>query len=183
MNNLAYNYQFDDEPDYEIIEGEINYMAAAAPNISHGIIVSRLNTIFNVYIDEKNLKAFVLADNADVYLSEENHFRPDVSVIVRKPYAINREKYIDGAPDLIVEVLSESTMKNDTGIKKDAYEKHGVKEYWIVDPNSRSIQVYHNIEGKFKRNGEYNVDNNKIKVSIFEDLVVDVRSVFKWWLD
>ena len=171
--------------DYEIIGGEKIYMSADAPNISHGIIVSRLNTIFNVYIDEHDIDAFVLADNADIYLSDESHVKPDVSIVIRKPSAINKEKVIKGSPDLVVEVLSESTKKYDLGGKKDDYEKYGVKEYWIVDPEKKSIKVYHLIEGKFKISDEYQVNGDKteIKVSIFDDLIVDIRKVFKWWLN
>ena len=197
MDNLAYNYDTEEETKYEIIDGKIcglqpyeiiggeKIIMSPAPNISHGIIVMRLGTIFSNYIEERHIDAFVLADNVDVYLANGSHFKPDVSVIVRKPSAINTEKFIAGSPDLVVEVLSESTKKNDFGVKKDAYEKYGVKEYWIVDPENRSIKVYHNIEGKFKIIGEYKVvgDKTKIKVSIFEDLMVDVRNIFKWWLN
>ena len=194
MENTAYDYmpqgreliggEWVGEIDYEIIGGKKIYMVPT-PNISHGIIVSRLVTMFNVYIWEHNIDAFTLADNADVYLADGSHFRPDVSVLIRKPKAINKEKFIDGAPDLVVEVLSESTKKNDVGKKKDDYEKYGVKEYWIVDPENRSVKVYHNIEGKFTVGDEYKINSDKteIKVSIFEDLVVDIRNIFKWWLN
>ena len=139
-NNLAYDYDTEEEETkYEIIDGKIcglqpyeiiggeKIIMSPAPNISHGIIVGRLVTIFNVYIEENNINAFVLADNADVYLANGSHFKPDVSVIVRKPSAINTEKFIAGSPDLVVEVLSESTKKNDFGVKKDAYEKYGTE--------------------------------------------------------
>ena len=84
-------------------------------------------------------------------------------------------------------------MDNDLGPKKLAYEECGVKEYWIVDQWSRRIEVYHLVNGKFAFSKTYRVsddeetkndDNkNKIKVSIFDDLTVDVRDVFKWWID
>ena len=194
MENTAYDYiplgreliggEWVGEVDYEIIGGEKVYMAPA-PNISHGIIVVRICSAFVDYIEKNNLDAFALADNADVYLADGSHFRPDVSVIIRKPSAINKEKHIEGAPDLVVEVLSESTKKNDVGKKKDDYEKYGVKEYWIVDPENRSVRVYHNVEGKFTASDEYKINSDKteIKVSIFEDLVVDIRNIFKWWLN
>ena len=67
-----------------------------------------------------------------------------------------------------------------------------MKEYWIVDPNNKSVEVYHLVEGKYQFAGSYKVSeeydeenkflNNEIKVSIFEDLIVDVRNVFKWWI-
>ena len=174
MDNLAYEFE---EEDYEIIGGE-KIIMSPAPKIGHGTIVSRLIFIFSNYIEENDINAIALGDNADVYLSDDNHFRPDVSVIIRKPIVTSDEAYIDGAPDLVVEVLSESTRKNDTGRKKDAYEKYGVREYWIVDPTFKTIEVYHLIEGKFNKYDLF--DNTKIKVSIFEELVVDVFSVFKW---
>ncbi|MBR1398157.1 MAG: Uma2 family endonuclease [Selenomonadaceae bacterium] len=190
MDNLVYDYVEDsyDEPDYELIGGEKFIMAAAAPNINHLTITSRLSMIFSNYIDEKNINAFVMAD-ADVYLSDKDHYRPDLSIICDLSTVKNGKK-VYGVPDLVVEILSESTMKNDIGKKKDAYEECGVKEYWIVDQWSRRIEVYHLIDNKFILDDVYMASNDtenkdvksEIKVSIFEDMIVDVRNVFKWWI-
>ncbi|MBR1858865.1 MAG: Uma2 family endonuclease [Selenomonadaceae bacterium] len=187
--NLAYDYdQYADEPDYELIGGEKFFMAAAAPRISHGTIVGKLYFTFTNYIIKNNVEAAVFGDNTDVYLSDEYHCKPDLSVICNLKL-IENDKYIDGVPDLIIEVLSESTMKNDLGVKKDAYEKHGVKEYWIVDPWSQRVDVYLLADGKFTSGGIYKVHNedtelkNEIKVSIFEDLTIDLRTIFKRWFE
>ena len=170
--------------DYEIIGGEKIYMAAAAPNIPHNLIIARLIVTFTNCIDENNINAVVIGDNADVYLSDDEHIKPDVSVVCNLNINDNFKR-LYRAPDLVVEVLSESTKINDRVKKKATYEKFGVKEYWIVDPEDRSIQVYHNIEDKFNLSGEYKLhsDNNEIKVSIFDDLIVDLHKVFKWWLN
>ena len=194
MDNLACDYaaeEFEEESDFELIGGEKFIMAAAAPNINHLTIVIRIASMFTNYIDEKSINAIVLAD-PDVYLSEKNHYRPDLSIVCDLTMVKNGKK-VYGAPDLVVEVLSESTMDNDLGPKKLAYEECGVKEYWIVDQWSRRIEVYHLVDGKFAFSKTYRVsddeetkndDNkNKIKVSIFDDLTVDVRDVFKWWID
>ena len=190
MENLAYDLStdyFEEEPDYELIGGEKFIMAAAAPFINHITVVSRLVTIFVNYIDEHNINAIAIPD-ADVYLSETDHYRPDLSVVCDL-LMIKNGKKVHGAPDLVVEVLSESTMNNDLGPKKLAYERCGVKEYWIVDQWSKRIEVYHLIDEKFVFSKSYKVsedeevnNNDKIKVSIFEDLIVDVRDVFKWWI-
>ena len=80
-------------------------------------------------------------------------------------------------------------MKKDRGLKKSAYEKNGVKEYWIIDQWSKRIEVYHLIDGKYKLDDVYKADSEdehvskEIKVSIFDDLMVDVQSVFKWWFN
>ncbi|MBR1859412.1 MAG: Uma2 family endonuclease [Selenomonadaceae bacterium] len=190
MDNLAYDYVEDsyDEPDYELIGGEKFIMAAAAPNINHLTITSRLSYMFIHYIEENNINAFVMAD-ADVYLSDKDHYRPDLSIICDLSTVKNGKK-VYGVPDLVVEVLSESTMKNDIGKKNDAYEECGVKEYWIVDQWSRRIEVYHLNDKRFILDDVYMASNddenkdvkNEIKVSIFEDMIVDVRNVFKWWI-
>ncbi len=186
MENFSYDYMTE-EPDFEIIGGEKFIMAAAAPFVNHITIVSRLVTIFVNYIDENNIEAIVMPD-ADVYLSEKEHYRPDLSIVCDLSMIKNGKK-VYGAPDLVVEVLSESTMDNDLGPKKSAYEKCGVKEYWIVDQWSRRIEVYHLVDGKFVFSKSYKVsddnennNNNEIKVSIFDDLNVDIRNVFKWWI-
>ena len=188
MENLAYDYpegNFDNDPDFELIGGEKFIMAAAAPFVNHITVISRLNYIFVKYIEENDITAIVLAD-ADVYLSAEDHFRPDLSVVCNLNF-VKSGKKVYGVPDLVVEVLSESTMKKDLGLKKSAYEKNGVKEYWIIDQWSKRIEVYHLIDGKYKLDDVYKADSEdeniskEIKVSIFDDLMVDVQSVFKWW--
>ena len=118
---------------------------------------------------------------------------PDVSVVCDDSI-LKEGGTIYGAPDLVIEILSPSTAKNDFTVKKDAYERNGVKEYWIVNHVDKSIQVYHLINGKFEMDHFYHVytpgelahldDKQRaavryeIKVSIFDDLFVDVGDVF-----
>ena len=99
-------------------------------------------------------------------------------------------------PDLVVEILSRSTMKNDISIKKYIYERNGVKEYWIVNHWIKAIEVYHLVEGKYELDNVYQIyspnewenleDEERaeakfdIKVSIFDDLIVDINKVFMW---
>ena len=198
MSELAYDYDCpneDDECDYEIINGIVHgiqryeiiggekVIMSPAPSLTHATIIRRLLVIFSNYMDENNIKAEVYGDNTDVFLSEEAHYMPDVSVVCN-PSIVSNGKKVLGAPDLLVEVLSESTMKNDLGLKKDVYEKYGVREYWIVNPWIRRVTVYHLINGKFKLNGEYEIsddeEKNIIKVSIFKGMTVDLRKVFKF---
>ena len=189
MENLSYDLD-GNELNYEIIGGEKIYMAAAAPNLDHGTISGRIYFEFLKYIIDNNVKAAVFNDNTDVYFSVKDHFMPDVSVVCDLEIIRARKKIL-GTPDLVVEVLSESTMKNDLGKKKNAYEKYGVKEYWIVDPWAKRIEVYHLIDTKFQLDNVYKLYSDdedvkplhEIKVSIFDGLVIDIRNVFKWWLD
>lgn len=195
MDNLAYDYSPDE--DFEIIEGEKFIMAPAA-NLGHGTVIGTLFVDFFLYINTRDINAAVFVDNIDVHLPDGNLFRPDLTVVCN-PNIANREGAINGVPDLVVEVLSRSTMKNDIGIKKTVYERNGVKEYWIVDRWAKRVEVYHLIDGKYELDDVYKVYNEdelnnmteeekesinyNIKVSIFEDLFIDVRKVFKWWFD
>ena len=196
MENFAYDYDLEEEetkyelingkmcglPPYEIIGGE--KIMSPAPTSTHGALVVEMILIFGFYINSKKIKAQVFGDNVDVHFSAVERYKPDVSVVCNLDI-IDWKGAIKGAPDLIVEVFSNATKKRDMGIKKDTYEKYGVREYWLVDPKEKSIVVYHLINNKYEFAGEFatNGINTKIKVSIFDDLIVDVRDVFKWWLD
>ena len=198
MNETAHPYDLEDangeetkyemlggvmcgEPPYEILGGR-KVIMSPAPGFNHGSIVVMLTKIFMDYFIEKNLNATVLGDNFDVYLSKEYHCKPDISVICDLSRLRNGKRLYD-APDLVVEVLSQATWQNDLGEKKDQYEKAGVREYWIIDPKAKTVNVYHLVEGKFSDSGEYNLDGSgagdKIKVSIFEDLTVELKMIFR----
>ena len=182
---------------YEIIEGE-KFMSPM-PIMNHSGIVMRLAArIFN-YVDENNL-GYVFTDNVDVHFPDGNLFNPDLVVVTKEKRGIvNWKGAMHGVPDMVVEVLSRSTKKRDLTIKKDIYEKNGVKEYWIVDPLYKSIDVYILRDGKFELDGEYlkytaeewqELDEEEkaaykpqIKVSIFDDLFINVDDVFSWGYD
>ena len=196
MEDLAYEtYELNDELDYELIGGDKIFMAAAAPFLNHITIVNRISRVFSNYIEDHDINAYVMTE-ADVYLSEQHRFRPDLIVLCDLNKISSGGERIYGAPDLVVEVLSKSTMYNDLGPKKLAYEQYGVKEYWIVDPWSKRIEVFQLVDGKFVFKGSYmefsedDYDYEKlspsisqIKVSIFDNLVVEVKDVFKWYIN
>ena len=193
MDNLIYNERLDGEPDFEIIEG-VKMLMSPSPISEHASVVSNVVTIFNSYFWTTNTGR-VFADNIDVHLPDGSLFKPDVTVI-RDFSIIKLGGTIYGVPDLVVEVLSASTMLNDLGAKKDTYERNGVKEYWIINHWIKAIEVYHLINGRFKLDYVYQIysetdwerlpEDKKaaakfdIKVSIFDDLMVDIHKVFMW---
>ena len=194
MENLGYDdYQMEDQIPYEIIEGVKTFMVPS-PTYEHGSIVSNLVTIFNSYF-WSNSVGRVFGDNIDVHLPDGNLVMPDLTVICDLN-VLKRQGTIYGVPDLVVEVLSRSTMKNDIGIKKSIYERNGIKEYWIIDQWSKRIEVYHLIDGKYEVDDVYQVYSpfeleeltdeertyikTEIKVSIFDDLLVSIDKVFMW---
>lgn len=130
--NLAYQ----EERREELIGGKIVAMAPAS--VSHTYVADNILNIFKNHLKGKACIPF--GDGLLVHLTDDDKFVPDVMVVCDR----NKIKPdgVYGAPDLVVEVLSPSTAKNDRTHKKDVYERCGVPEYWIVSPTERFIEVY-----------------------------------------
>lgn len=181
--NLAYQ----DAPWEELINGKISLMSPR-PSVNHNWIAGNIFVAFSNYLRGKKCRAF--GDGTDVYLTDNDRVIPDVMIICR-PDIIKRDG-IHGAPDLVVEVLSPGTAKNDRGYKKELYESSGVKEYWIVEPDARSIEVYLLTDGKYILDEVYTAlpedpdltDDEKehykkeIKVSLYEDFSILMDVIF-----
>jgi Uma2 family endonuclease len=121
----------------ELIEGDF-YMAPS-PVFWHQYIGSTVATALNNHVRPDRLGVVVSAP-MDVVLSEGTVVQPDVIFISRRRLGIIRE-YIMGAPDLVIEILSPGTSARDRELKLRLYARYGVLEYWIVDPDRRSVQV------------------------------------------
>lgn len=131
--------QLDDGKRYEIIEGKL--IMVPSPSVKHQLVSNILCEYLGNYIRSNNL-GILLGAPMDVYLDDFNIVQPDILFISRKRNNIITENYIKGAPDLVVEILSESSLQKDRIDKKELYERFGVKEYWIVDPMYKIIEVY-----------------------------------------
>ena len=155
-------------PSYEIIGGK--KIMAPAPNPTHGRVIGRLYMYISNHLDE-NEGGYVFSDNTDVHFPDGTLLKPDLSVVLEKNSAIiDWFRGIFGVPDMVVEVLSKSTRKNDLTIKKDIYEANGVKEYWIIDPYMKAISVYLLREGKYYLDDEYILfDDNELELLTDEE--------------
>ena len=136
---------------FELIDGKVVLMSPR-PRINHARISGAIYFAFARYLQGKRCEPF--CDGVDVDLDEKNHFIPD-GMIVCNPDQV-KETHIEGAPALVVEVLSVSTQFRDRGVKMHAYAAAGVQEYWLVNPNDKSIEVYLNHEGTFVLDNIYN---------------------------
>lgn len=143
QSDLAYQDEFWSE----LIHGKLVAMSPAATK--HNRIGGNIFSIFHWYLKGKSCVPF--ADGTAVRLSEEDRFIPDFMVVCDRSKI--KSKWVEGAPDLVVEILSPSTAKNDRFHKKDVYESSGVPEYWIVSPAERSIEIY------LLRDGRYVLEN------------------------
>nr|DAP07326.1 MAG TPA: protein of unknown function DUF820 [Bacteriophage sp.] len=197
MDNLAYINDRIIKIKTELIDGKI-FMMSPRPRVEHATVCTNIASEFRSYLKGKTCRAF--CDGVDVFLDENNRFIPD-TMIVCNPDIIKHDG-IHGAPDLVVEVLSKTTAKNDRSKKKYTYAKYGVKEYWIVDVWSKSVEVYYNQNNWFVLDNIYyyltdeeiaennNMSDNdidkikeytdSIKVSICDNLIVKLKDIFEY---
>ena len=183
--NLAYQ----DDRWEELIGGEIVAMSPR-PRVDHNRISGNIFYIFRHFLKNRECEAFT--DGVDLYLSEEDQFIPD-GMIVCDPQKVHMDG-IHGAPDLVWEVLSPGTARYDRGRKKDAYERCGVREYWIVSPSEKTVEQYLLREGRFILNDTYSVlpdwmlakmkpeERDKIiksfRCSLYDDLEISLADIF-----
>jgi len=159
------------------------------PFIRHSFISWNIYSIFRNHLKGKPCKPF--ADGVDLYLSDKDHFIPDMMVVCEREKIHYNAVY--GAPSLVVEILSRSTAKRDREYKKNAYERAGVKEYWIVDPVSMSIEVYALTDGKYRLDDVHTLFTEESEIlteeekaaipksfrcSLFPDLEIPLEEVF-----
>jgi len=127
---------------------------------------------------ERRIGGEALPGPIEVYLDEYNIFEPDIIYMTASPQCEVTEKRIIGAPALVVEALSPGTAKHDRWQKYKAYEKHGVREYWIVDPGNRVIEVWARSEaGTFEQKGVYERGDVIASATLGED--VSVAEIFR----
>lgn len=125
----------------ELIDGVLYDLAS--PQNPHQITVSELHLLLNQYIEKSGKDCYVFLAPSDVYLTgdDKNIFQPDLYLICDYSM-LGKNGYTKGAPPMIIEVLSPSTRSKDFLLKGYKYNKAGVKEYWLVDPEKRKVYVY-----------------------------------------
>jgi Uma2 family endonuclease len=134
----------------ELIDGEIITMPT--PFIIHQRLVLFLVNI----LQKMSLEGSIWIAPLDVHLDAYNVVQPDVFWIAKDSICVSPDgKYWHGAPDLVIEVLSESTAKHDKTTKFKLYETHGSHEYWMVDPNYQLIEVWYRVDERFVQLGVF----------------------------
>ncbi|MCX8026876.1 MAG: Uma2 family endonuclease [Thermodesulfovibrionales bacterium] len=175
--------KWDDNERWELIDG-IAYNMSPAPSRSHQELVGELYTQINIFLKGKDCKAYIAP--FDVRLPEANEsddkiltvVQPDISVICDKSKLDDRG--CKGAPDWIIEIISPHTAAKDMKVKLALYEKHKVKEYWIVHPTDKFILVYRlNDNNQYSRPDVY-VKEDVIECGVLKGLTVDLKELFQY---
>lgn len=168
---------------WELIDG-VAWNMSPAPNRFHQGILMELAKTIALFLEDRSCRIYpvpfdvLLPDHRD---QEEDDVKtvvqPDISVICDESKLT--EKGCTGAPDWIIEILSPYTSKKDIAVKLELYERHGVKEYWLVDPGNRYIHVYLLDEnGKYPFVPELYLGENPVESTTLKGLRVDLGRLF-----
>lgn len=158
---------------YEIIEG-IRYDLHPAPSVKH----QKISAAFFISLYSTcHSTGTILYSPIDVYLDEDNQFQPDLVYILHENEQIIKEDRIEGAPDLVLEILSPSTAQNDNIRKKRQYERFGVKEYWIADPVHCTLDQFIWENETYVLRETYGIDDT-LTSPLFPCISIDLSKIF-----
>jgi Uma2 family endonuclease len=165
----------DDGHRYQVIEGELSMVPA--PGAAHQRIVVKLAGTFDQHVTTNDLGEILIAPY-DVVLAERNIVQPDLLFISKERLDNITDANVQGAPDLVVEILSPGAAEMDKTRKRDLYARFGVREYWLVSPEAGSIEVLYLEKESFERLGLYGAGDD-VKSKVLSDLSFNTDAVFK----
>ena len=169
----------DDGKRHEIIGGE--HFVTPSPNLRHQQLVGRLHVEIAVYLKTHPRMGQVFLSPLDVVLSRYDVVEPDLLFVAGDQTAILTEKNIQGPPALVIEVLSKSTRKRDAQTKRRLFERTGVREYWLVDPELDIVQVLrHAPEGTLVRVAELSAEEDEtLTTPLLPGCAIGLRELFR----
>lgn len=136
---------------HEIIDGE--HYVSPAPSVPHQRLSMRLGSRLHLFVEQNGLGE-VFAAPFDVLLSRHDIVQPDLLFISNRRSGILNQKNAEGAPDLVVEILSKSTRHVDEGIKLERYEVLDVEEYWIFDTELKAARIFRRHDDRLRLEAE-----------------------------
>ena len=167
--------KIDDNNRYEIFNGEL--CMVPAPSTNHQSVSRNLEFLIWSFVKQKGL-GNVFDAPIDIVFDDDEVFQPDIVFIKSENQSIIGKNAIQGIPDLIVEIVSPSSTFYDTIEKKDIYRKYGVKEYWIIFPDEKVIEVLSLEKGEYLEFCKSKKEGI-VKSKILEGLEIDSKDVFE----
>lgn len=181
--NLTYQefreLDFDDNDSfwYELINGQL--VRKQSPSIQHQRISRKIGGVLDNYAIQTQSGEMFYAP-LDVVLDDNNAYHPDIFFIKKERSFLldTKEQVVIGAPDLVIEILSKSTAVYDKGFKKGNYERNGVREYWLIEPKNKSVEVYALTQQRYELMA-YQEETGVVSSIILEGFVLDLEQIFE----
>ena len=163
-----------DDECWELIDGEL--MMSPSPKRAHQRNQMKLGSRMSFFVEEKDLGE--VYSDFDVVLSNTDTVRPDLIFIAKDRLHIITEDNVQGAPDLVVEIRSPSTARYDWTVKRELYARHGVKEYWLVDPEAATVAVLLLDGGALKVASVYG-EKDTLVAAVIDGFSIALADVFR----
>lgn len=162
----------DDGCRHEVMDGE--HVVNPAPDLYHQQLSRRIP--FQLYTQiELSGRGEVIDAPADLQLSAWDIVQPALVVVLSHNRSILRAQKIEGAPDLVVEILATTTVHGDRVVKKELYRKSGIPEYWVVDPEACVVEQFLLREGVYELLGRH---TDEIALQVLDGVRVSLRGVW-----
>lgn len=170
---------WDENERYELIDGYP--MMMSSPAIAHQRAVIAISSQLFDYLKGKKCEVFSSPVDVRLFEGEEEHPEDVDTVVIPDVMVVCDPKKLDkagckGAPDMVVEVLSPSSVRHDRFTKFNLYQRAEVREYWIVDPDSKLVQVFLLEDGQYK--AKIYDEKGTVKVNVLDDCTIDLSLVF-----
>ncbi|GEN35063.1 Uma2 family endonuclease [Aneurinibacillus danicus] len=183
-SNRRYTYadylNWTNDERWELVDG-VPYAMSPAPSRKHQEVLGELSRQFANYLVGKPCRSYIAPFDVRLFAEDKsdeqivNVVQPDLTVVCDDSKLDDRG--CKGTPDLVVEILSPATGKQDRWLKYKLYERVGVKEYWIVDPLLQTVEVFILDDERYILSGVFG-NKDMLRVTLFEDLEIDLRLVF-----
>lgn len=161
---------------YELLDGEI--MKRSAPTPYHQKLSRGIFRVLDKFILENSLGELFYAP-IDVFLDEYNAPQPDLVYLSNEKAGFITNDGIVGVPDLVIEIISPTSVLRDRITKKNIYERFGITEYWLVDANNQEIEIYTIENGRYELFSSVSLfEANELKSKVLADLEVNLNEIF-----
>ena len=176
QTNLTYADYLEtaDDERYELLSGALVRFPSSRE--IHQYILGRLFLRLGAFIYGRNLGK-VYCSPFDVVLSDTDVVQPDLLFVSKGRESIITPENVQGAPDLVIEILSPATAARDRTLKLDLYARHGVQEYWIVDPDAKTIMLLRRGESRFEVVGIYG-EEQTLRSATLADFSIALQEIF-----
>ena len=163
---------------HELIDGE--HYVTPTPNLKHQAISVNLAGLIWSYLQQHPIGRVYTAP-LDVIFSDFDVVEPDVLYISHERKAnLQPSQWVKGAPDLVVEIGSPSTRKRDETTKRRLYERFGVSEYWVIDPELDAIKVFRHVDDRYQRTAELTLEaGDTLTTPLLPDLLLPLSKIFE----
>ena len=165
----------DDTFFYELIDGDL--VKRNAPTPKHQDILSELNDQIKPFVKQNQLGRVFFAP-VDVFLDENSAPQPDYVFVSKNSEHIITGNGIEGVPTLVIEIISPTSIVRDRFTKKNLYERFGVPEYWLVDPQNQEIEIYALRDNRYELLSAATVLEGELMSNVLTGLVLNVKALF-----